>query len=90
MPKTFNSYHMNNSNNTMQQEAERILSDIHNNEHRETMRLYSLIHNGLLLVVFFILFLVFPNWLTVAVFLFCWDYTYTKEFFQFIKKALKK
>lgn len=46
-------------------EAERVLREAHNNEHRETMELYSLIHNGILLLFVLILCCVFSLWLLI-------------------------
>lgn len=48
------------------------------NEHKEKMRLMCLIHNGVLLFFFFILFLCVPKWYTFFLLL-LWDFSYNKE-----------
>jgi hypothetical protein len=67
---------------TMKEEAQRILSEVHNNEHRQTLRLYSLIHNCILLFVFLILFFTYPKWWVVLLFLWLWDKTAHEPMFS--------
>jgi hypothetical protein len=63
---------------TMKEEANRVLREAHNNEHREAMRLMSLIHNAALLVVYLIMFLIAPKWWTLFL-LILWDWSYNNK-----------
>jgi peptidoglycan biosynthesis protein MviN/MurJ (putative lipid II flippase) len=44
---------------TMQEQANKILSEAHNNEHKQTMDLFKKVYNLFLIIIIFILLLVF-------------------------------
>jgi hypothetical protein len=58
---------------TMKAKADRIISDVHEFEHKESMRWMALIHNCALMTFTFLAVLFFSKWFVFAFLL--WDFT---------------
>lgn len=61
-------------NDKFKEEADKHLS----NDHRQTMRFYQLVHNGILLTVYLICFLALAKWWLLFL-LILWDWNYNKS-----------